>query len=168
MYKLSILKLFIRLQFSGTLLGRIALSQLVALLLALFFCLNCCITVLSNAFWEPAVYLQLHHQFLLIHKLWKTGWVLLLQVTYVIKLFLEIALLASNLMLVFYINSLPVPHSPFHGAFGQEKLLYWFFFTHCWLGLVILLHTHLFVQLFYLLFQLRNALGFELFVQFLV
>jgi hypothetical protein len=114
------------------------------------------------------VYLQLHHQFLLIDKLWKTGWVLLLQVTYVIKLFLEIALLASNLMLVFYIHSLPVPHSPFHGAFSQEKLFHWFLFSHCWFSFIILVQTNLFIQLLYLLFQLRNALSFELFVQLLV
>ena len=146
--------------YSCTFFGCFALSNLIILLLALFISLRIHADIFSYTFWQPSVYLQLNHQLLLINEFWKTGRVFFLQETYVIEFFFKVALLTTYVMVVFDLNSFPVPHSPFHGALGQDYLLQRPLFTHCRLCLIILVDPYFFIQLLNLVLQLRNTFGF--------
>lgn len=120
-----------------------------------------------DTFGESSVHLEFYHKFLLIDKLWETGRALLLQKTYILKLFFKITFFTFEFIPLHYINPLPVSYCSLKWILCQHKST----ISHMSVfrtDIKVLVCSHFFIKWLQLFFKFRNTFSLHLSKQFIV
>lgn len=118
-----------------------------------------------NAFRKFFLKLKLNYYFLMIYKFRQRMRIFFLQIVDIVDLFIKIARMVLQICFVFYLKSFPISYSFLHIMFRGQKYILVLTLSVSGFSFIILIQTHLLIQLSYLLLNLVRIFILHLFIQ---